>query len=59
MSKIFKSEETYETAKSEKPTRSSQDMSETYAMASPPGMLKYPGHDVQNVVRKRRGYTTY
>ena len=59
MTDIFKSKETYETAKSERPTRTALDQSETHAMAHLPGEKKYPGHDVANVVRARRGYTTY
>lgn len=59
MTNIFKSDETYESAKGEKPTRTMQDMSEAHAMAPLPGMKKQPGHDVMNTVRARRGYTTY
>ena len=56
MTDIFKSKETYETAKDEKPTRSAQDMSETRLMTPPPGMQKFPGHDVHNLMRARRGH---
>lgn len=59
MTDLFKSKETYASAESERPTRTALDSSETDRMAKLPGQKKYPGHDVQNVVRARRGYTTY
>lgn len=60
MTNIFKSDETYESAAaSQKPTRAAQDMSETDRMTPPPGLKKYPGHDVEHVMKARRGYTTY